>query len=249
VSAADTSRPDTVQPSGHRPQFGRQQRTATASAASSAATGQTPAAVSGCPAGCGRTAADPQPPLRRDGSACTLGLLVGAGHAGQVDAADRYRRSGRTDTGRRLPDTGSPRLPALRTPATAAGSSGHCGSGHAGQPAAEASTAAAGVRPERDRKVRHRPARPPDRQIRRLVISVDLVGSRWIWPAQVGVPRRSRRIKTVPLDCLDDQGDDQAAGRQSTTAGPAGAPGCQVAPALPWIGGAPPCYRAFAQLR
>jgi hypothetical protein len=185
VSAADTNRPDTVQPSGYWPQF-EKQRTATASAADTAAAGQTPAAVSGCPAGCGRTAAP-----------STLGLLVGAGHAGQVDAAGRYPRSGRADTGRRLPDTGSPRAPGaadtrdrrrdIRTPRQRARWTA----------GAEASPTTAGVRPERDRKVRHRPARPPDRQIRRLVITVDLVGSRHIWPAQVGClvdPDGSRRI-------------------------------------------------------
>jgi hypothetical protein len=47
-------------------------------------------------------------------------------------------------------------------------------------------------------------------QIRRLVFSVDLVGSRRIWPAHVGClvdPDGSRRVL---LDRLDDQPDDQA---------------------------------------
>jgi hypothetical protein len=56
--------------------------------------------------------------------------------------------------------------------------------------------------------------RTPNRQIRRLVLCVDLVGSRPIWPAHVEClvgPDGSRRIQT---DRLDDQADDQAAGRR-----------------------------------
>jgi hypothetical protein len=74
VSAADISRPDTDQPSGHRPRFRKQQRTATASAVSGSATPWTPAAVSGWAAGCGRTAADPLPPFRHHGSAAHVAL-------------------------------------------------------------------------------------------------------------------------------------------------------------------------------
>jgi hypothetical protein len=51
----------------------------------------------------------------------------------------------------------------------------------------------------------------PRRQIRSLVLYVDLVGSRWIEPAHVGWlvgPDGSRRIQT---DRLDDQRDDQSA--------------------------------------
>jgi hypothetical protein len=55
----------------------------------------------------------------------------------------RVLASGRADTGRGLPDSGSVHPPALRTPATAAGACGHCGSGHVGQMAAAPSTAAA----------------------------------------------------------------------------------------------------------
>jgi hypothetical protein len=54
------------------------------------------------------------------------------------------------------------------------------------------------------------PLPPETHQIRSLVLCVDLVGSRRIWPAHVGRvvdPDRSRRI---PSDCLDDQTDDQA---------------------------------------
>jgi hypothetical protein len=51
-----------------------------------------------------------------------------------------------------------------------------------------------------------------NRQIRSLVLCVDLVGSRPIWPAHVGClvgPDGSRRILS---DRLDDQTDDQAGG-------------------------------------
>jgi hypothetical protein len=107
----------------------------------------------------------------------TLGSLVGAGHAGQVDAAGQYRRSGRANTGRRLPDIGSPRAPGaadtrdrrrgIRTPRQqarwTAGSRGvhrrsRCPTGKRPQ-----GTAAAGPTARR--------------QGRRLVITVDLVGS------------------------------------------------------------------------
>jgi hypothetical protein len=50
----------------------------------------------------------------------------------------------------------------------------------------------------------------PNRQIRSLVLYVDLAGSRPIWPAHVGWvvdPVGSRRILS---DRLDDQTDDQA---------------------------------------
>jgi hypothetical protein len=58
--------------------------------------------------------------------------------------------------------------------------------------------------------------RTPNRQIRSLVLCVDLVGSRRIWPAHVGGlvdPDGSRRI---PSDRLDDQPDDQATEAWST---------------------------------
>jgi hypothetical protein len=74
VSAADINRPDTDQPSGHRPRFRKQQRTSTASAVSGSATPWTPAAVSGWAAGCGRTAADPLRPFRHHGSAARVAL-------------------------------------------------------------------------------------------------------------------------------------------------------------------------------
>jgi len=51
--------------------------------------------------------------------------------------------------------------------------------------------------------------RTPNRQIRSLVLCVDLIGSRPIWPAHVGGlvdPDGSRRN---PSDRLDDQTDDQ----------------------------------------
>jgi hypothetical protein len=47
------------------------------------------------------------------------------------------------------------------------------------------------------------------RQIRRLVISVDLVGSGRIWPAQVGWTVGRVGSRRVQSDRLDDQRDDQ----------------------------------------
>jgi hypothetical protein len=49
-----------------------------------------------------------------------------------------------------------------------------------------------------------------DRQIRSLVLCVDLVGSRRIWPAQVGCLVDLDGSSRVPSDRLDDQPDDQA---------------------------------------
>ena len=52
--------------------------------------------------------------------------------------------------------------------------------------------------------------RTPNRQIRSLVLSVDLVGSRRIWPAHVGCLVDRVGSRRVPSDRLDDQTDDQA---------------------------------------
>jgi hypothetical protein len=143
------------------------------------------------------------------GAPRTLRLLVCPGHAGQVDAAVRYRLSGHVDTGGGLPDTGSPHAPAPRTPTTAAG--------HADTTAAVTLDSRQRNLPApqpcptgTDRKVQHRAARLADRQIRSLVLCVDLVGSRRIWAAHVGCvvdPGGSRRVLS---DRLGDQTDDQA---------------------------------------
>jgi hypothetical protein len=97
-------RPSGHRPSGHRRRFREQQRTAKASAVSGSAAAQIPAAVSGW----GRTAADPQPPLRRDGRTAQVGFACLRWSSGQVDAASRERLSGCVGTGRGLPNTGSP---------------------------------------------------------------------------------------------------------------------------------------------
>jgi hypothetical protein len=47
------------------------------------------------------------------------------------------------------------------------------------------------------------------RQIRSLVLCVDLVGSRRIWPAQVGEAVDRVGSRRVLSDRLDDQRDDQ----------------------------------------
>jgi hypothetical protein len=88
----------------------------------------------------------------------------------------------------------------------------------AGQPATEPSTTAYMSGRERDRKVRHRPAPPwPDRQIRSLVLSVDLVGSRLIWAAHVGCPVDPGGSRRVLSDRLDDQRDDQVPSERHPT--------------------------------
>ncbi len=178
-----------------------------ASAVSGSAATQTPAAVSGCPADCGRTAAEPQPPFRRDGSArarcvCSSALV-------------RWARSTQpADIG--CPDARTPDA-ACRTPRP-----WHCG--HPRPPQGHADTAAAATLDSRqqnpshtaamstgtDRNVRHRPAPPPDHQIRRLVLCVDLVSSRRICPAHVGYLVDRVGSRRNPSDRLDDQADDQA---------------------------------------
>jgi hypothetical protein len=176
VSAADTNRPDTDQPSGHRPWFRKQQRTAKASAVSGSATTWTPAAVSGCPAGCGRMAADPQPPFRREGSAAHVALArlrwsSRPGRCSRLVSAVRMRGHRTRPAGHRTQPAGHREPARLR----------HGGHPRAGQGHADTAAAAtldsrqqnrphrSHVRPERDRNVQHRPASPPDRQIRRLV--------------------------------------------------------------------------------
>ena len=49
-----------------------------------------------------------------------------------------------------------------------------------------------------------------DRQLRSLVLGVDLVGSRRIWPSHVGRVVDPDGSSRVPSDRLDDQTDDQA---------------------------------------
>jgi hypothetical protein len=151
-----------------------------------------------CPAAAGRRRTAAAVAARRQGSRisfCSSALVKWPGRRGQRRMAVRicgHRRG--------QPDTGSPHAPALRTPATAAGQ-GQCGSGQAGQPAAGPSTTRQPCPTGTDSNVRHRPARPADRQIRSLVLCVDLVGSRWILPAHVGWlvdPDGSRRDRRSP---------------------------------------------------
>jgi hypothetical protein len=180
--------------------FRKRQRTARASAVS------------------GWTAADPQPPLRRDGSAAHVASArlcwsSGPGRRGRRRAAVRTRGHRPRPAGHRAParprHCGHPRprhgMRTLRQrPRWTAGCSTVHHRSH--------------VRPERDRHVRHRPARPPDRQIRRLALGVDLVGPRRICPAQVGClvdPGGSRRI---PSDRLDDHvpSDGKSQGKRAS---------------------------------
>jgi hypothetical protein len=211
VSAADTNRPDTD------PFRTPTVRTPTAvpeaaadSTASGAAAIQTPAAVAGCAAGCGRTAADPAAAVPAPWQRAHVGLAR-LRWSSEPGRRSRRRAAVRTRGHRRgLPDSGRPPRPGTadtrdrgrgtrtlrQRPRWTAGS--------------RAVQHPSRVRPESDRHVQRRPARPPDRQVRSLVLRVHLVGSRRIWPVQVGGlvgPDGSRRD---PSDRLDDQRDDQA---------------------------------------
>jgi hypothetical protein len=55
-------------------------------------------------------------------------------------------------------------------------------------------------------------------QIRSLVLCVDLVGSRWIWPAHVGRVVGPDGSSRVLSDRLDDQSDDQRRDAESSAA-------------------------------
>src|SRR5215218_352905 len=73
----------------------------------------------------------------------------------------------------------------------------------------------------------------PNRQIRSLVLCVDLVGSRRIWPAHVGWVVDLVGSRRVPSDRLDDQTDDQAAGGAETSATQTTATTVELAPDIP----------------
>jgi hypothetical protein len=110
MSAADTNRPDTDRPGTGRGfgSSGGQLRRPRCPVPQPARHWPR------CPAA--RPAASGRRRTRSRGSGATAApltwrSLVCAGHVGQVDAAGRYRRSGRADTGRDLPDTGCPRAP------------------------------------------------------------------------------------------------------------------------------------------
>ena len=65
--------------------------------------------------------------------------------------------------------------------------------------------------------------RTPNRQIRSLVLYVDLVDSRRIWPAQVGRPVDLVGSRRVPSDRLDNQPDDQTSSTCARAVGRRGA--------------------------
>jgi hypothetical protein len=187
VSAADTNPPDT--PSWFRTQQRQPPRP------------RCPVPPTGrprCPAA-RPTAADPQPPpaarrRRRARCACWSALVKWA----RSTRSAGYRLSGRVDTGRGLPDAREHARLGTADTGDRGRACGHCGSSRTGQPAAEPWTTAA--MSERNGPQCAAPASmPPDPQIRSLVLSVDLVGSRPIWAGSGGMPRRSRRIRTGPI--------------------------------------------------
>jgi hypothetical protein len=138
--------------------------------------------------------------------------------SGQVDAASgtAVRMPGHRT---RPAEHREPARPALRTPATAAGDGDTAAAATLDSRQQDRPPPRNGVRPERDPNVWHRPARPADRQIRSLVLGVDLVGSRRIEPAHVGWVvdlDGSRRV-------LSDRLDDQAGQARSTSRSRGGA--------------------------
>ena len=127
--------PSRRRPCGHRPRFWEQQRTARASAVSGSTATPTPAAVSGW----ARTAADPQPPLRRHGRTAHVSFVRLRWSSGQVDAASGAAvrmRGHRT----RPAEHREPARPGIADTRDRRRAWGHCNSGHAGQPAAGPST-------------------------------------------------------------------------------------------------------------
>jgi hypothetical protein len=200
VSAPDTNRPDTP------PWFRTQQRQPPRPQCP-----VPPRDRPRCPAA-RPTAADPQPPhavrrQRRARCACWSALVKWAGRHARPGTGCPDART--PDAARRTPEARTPRHCGHPRPRR---EGGHCGSGGAGSPAPEPSTTAA----MSDRNgtamfsTGQHPCRPPDS------LAGDQVDG-----------RRSRRVETVPLDRLDDQRDDQAAGWQSTTAGPVGPPAAE----------------------
>jgi hypothetical protein len=61
--------------------------------------------------------------------------------------------------------------------------------------------------------------RTPDHQIRSLVLGVDLVGTRRIWPAHVECLVDLVGSRQIPSDRLDDQPDDQVPSAESRRQG------------------------------
>jgi hypothetical protein len=159
--------------------------------------------------GCGPAAAVAAPRRDRAGRICSSVLLNWPGRRSQRRTAVRMPGH-RTRPGEHR----EPARPGTADTRDRRRAWGPRGSGHAGQPAAGPSTTRQPCPTGTGPNVGYRPARPADRQIRSLMLSVGLVGSRRIWPAHLGClvgPDGSRRIQS---DRLDDQTDDQAAGRR-----------------------------------
>jgi hypothetical protein len=166
--------------------------------------------------GCGRVRGGQQPSGQHPAAPQTLPRCpvprTPAGVPRQVRAAGGHPTVRTRGQWTRLVDTAARRWPALRDTRDGGRVMRTPRHRYAGQPAAEPSTATPNVGPRngtgRCGSGQHPPW--PDRQIRRLVISVDLVASRGIWPAQVGHLVDPDRSRLVPSDRPDDQTDDQA---------------------------------------
>jgi hypothetical protein len=175
----DTDRPDTDRGSGSSSGQPRRPRCPVP---------QPPRQRPRCPAARPAAAGPRRSRSRRSGITAAprkLRLLVCAGQVGKVAAAGGYRLSGRADTGGGLPDTGSLPAPALRTPAT--------GQGRADAAAAATLDSRQQRRPPPQPcptgtgpQCAAPPARPPDRQIRRLAVSVWWIVASAVRAGQLG---------------------------------------------------------------
>jgi hypothetical protein len=184
-SVADTSRPDTNRPDtdlldtdrGSGSSSGQPRRPR-------CPVPQPPRHRPRCPAAAGRR----RTRSRRCGAAAgprRLDLLVCAGHVvrSMQPAENGCPDAWIPDAACRTPGAGTPR--ALRTPATAAGHGDTAAAATLDSRQQDRPPPGNGVRPERDPNVRHRPPRPADRQIRRLVVYVHPVRRSAVCAAQV----------------------------------------------------------------
>jgi len=139
----------------------------------------------------GQDGGGPAAPLRRGGRTAQVGFARPHWSSGQVDAASGERLSGWVNSGRGLANTGSPHVPALRTPATAAGHGDTTAAATLDSRQQDRPPPGNGVRPERDPNVRHRPPpRPADRLIRSLGAAGKLASS---WTGSAGQASRPLR--------------------------------------------------------
>jgi hypothetical protein len=191
VSAADTNRPDTDlvdtdRGSGSSSGQPRRPRCPVP---------QPPRHRLRCPAGAGRR----RTRSRRCGAAagprrldCSSALVMWSGRRGQRRTA--VRMGGHRT---RPAEHREPARPGTADTRDRRRAWGHCGSGHAGQPAAGPSTTRQRCPTGTGPNVRHRPPRPADRQIRRLVLYVQDVRLSAVGAAQVRCRIQPDRLSAI----------------------------------------------------